>query len=143
MSYEEKRTWVYLVAVTGAYAVYLAIILGRLQGRPATEVPYAWVLLWTTVASAIASTIGSTLVETARPSDSRRSDVRDKEIYRFGEYVSRWFVVGGAAAAFFMALAKVDYFWIANVIYLGFVLWAIAASVVKLVAYQRGLSSPS
>ena len=49
------------------------------------------------------------------------------------------FVVGGAAAAFFMALAKVDYFWIANVIYLGFVLWAIAGSVVKLIAYRRGL----
>jgi hypothetical protein len=48
-------------------------------------------------------------------------------------------VVGGAAAAFFMALAKVGYFWIANVIYLGFVLWAIAGSVVKLIAYRRGL----
>ena len=82
---------------------------------------------------------GRTLVETARPSDSHRRDVRDQEIYRYGEYVSRWFVVGGAAAAFFMALAKLDYFWIANAIYLGFVLWAIAGSVVKLVAYRRGL----
>ena len=139
MSYEEKGTWVYLVAVVGAYAVYLAIILGRLQSTPVAEVPYAWVLLWTTVASVAATTAGRTLVETARPSDSRRTDVRDKEIHRFGEYASRWFVVGGAAAGFFMALAKVDYFWIANVIYLGFVLWAIAGSVVKLVAYRRGL----
>jgi hypothetical protein len=139
MSYEEKGTWVYLVAVVGAYAVYLAIILGRLQSSPAAEVPYGWVLLWTTVASVVASTAGRTLVETARPSDSHRRDVRDEEIYRYGEYVSRWFVVGGAAAAFFMALAKVDYFWIANAIYLGFVLWAIAGSMVKLVAYRRGL----
>jgi hypothetical protein len=139
MSYEEKGTWAYLVAVVGAYAVYLAIILGRLQSTPVAEVPYAWVLLWTTVASVVATTAGRTLVETARPSDSRRADVRDKEIHRFGEYASRWFVVGGAAAGFFMALAKVDYFWIANVIYLGFVLWAIAGSVVKLVAYRRGL----
>jgi hypothetical protein len=139
MSYEEKGTWAYLVAVVGAYAVYLAIILGRLQSTPVAEVPYAWVLLWTTVASVVATTAGRTLVETARPSDSRRADVRDKEIHRFGEYASRWFVVGGAAAGFFMALAKVDYFWIANVIYLGFVLWAVAGSVVKLVAYHRGL----
>jgi hypothetical protein len=139
MSYEEKGTWVYLVAVVGAYAVYLAIILGRLRSSPAAEVPYGWVLLWTTVASVVASTAGRTLVETARPSDGHRRDVRDEEIYRYGEYVSRWFVVGGAAAAFFMALAKVDYFWIANAIYLGFVLWAIAGSVVKLVAYRRGL----
>jgi hypothetical protein len=139
MSYEEKGTWVYPVAVVGAYAVYLAIILGRLRNTPVAEVPYVWVLLWTTVASAVASAVGRTLVETARPSDSRRRDVRDKEIYRFGEYASRWFVVGGAAAGFALALAKVDYFWIANVIYLGFVLWAIAGSVVKLVAYRRGL----
>jgi hypothetical protein len=143
MSYEEKGAWVYLVAVAGAYAVYLAIILGRVHGTPVAEVPYVSVLLWTTVASVVASTLGRTLVETARPSGSRRKDVRDREIYRFGEYASRWFVVGGAAAGFFLALAKVDYFWIANVIYLGFVLWAIVGSVVKIVAYRRGLSPSS
>jgi hypothetical protein len=139
MSYEEKGTWIYLVAVAGAYAVYLAIILGRVQGTPVAEVPYVSVLLWTTVASVVASTVGRTLVETARPSDSRRKDVRDREIYRFGEYTSRWFVIGGSAAGFFLALARVDYFWIANVIYLGFVLWAIVGSAVKIVAYRQGL----
>jgi hypothetical protein len=139
MSYEEKGTWVYLVTSAGAYAVYLVIILGRLQDTPVPAVSYAWVLLWTTVASVVASTVGRTLVETVRPSDSRRRDVRDKEIYRFGEHASRWFIVAGAAAGFFMAVAKWDYFWIANVIYLGFVLWAVVGSVVKLVAYRRGL----
>jgi hypothetical protein len=49
------------------------------------------------------------------------------------------FIVAGAGAALIMAMAKLDYFWIANVIYLGFVLWAVAGSVVKLVAYRRGL----
>ena len=139
MSYEEKGTWVYLVSSAGAYLVYLVIIIGRLQDTPVAEVPYAWVLLWTTVASVVASTVGRTLVEAASPSESRRRDVRDKEIYRFGEYASRWFIVGGAAAAFFMAVAKWDYFWIANVIYLGFVLWAVAGSAARLVAYRRGL----
>ena len=139
MSYEEKGTWVYLVSSAGAYLVYLVIIIGRLQDTPVAEVPYAWVLLWTTVASVVASTVGRTLVETASPSESRRRDVRDKEIYRFGEYASRWFFVGGAAAAFFMAIAKWDYFWIANVIYLGFVLWAVAGSAARLIAYRRGL----
>jgi hypothetical protein len=139
MSYEEKGVWSSLVTVAGAYAVYVAIILGRRHGGSVTEVPYAWVLLWTTVASVVASTMVRTLIETARPSDGRQADVRDKEIYRFGEYVSRWFIVGGAAAAFFMALVKVDYFWIANVIYLGFVLWAVAGSAVKLAGYRRGL----
>ncbi len=36
-------------------------------------------------------------------------------------------------------MAKWDYFWIANVIYPGFVLWAVAGFVLKLVAYRRGL----
>ena len=139
MSYEEKGIWVYLVTSAGAYLVYLVIVVGRLQATPAAEVSCLPVLLWTTLASAVAATVGRTLVETARPSDSRQRDVRDKEIYRFGEYASRWFVIGGAAAAFFMAVAKVDYFWIANVIYLGFVLWAVVGSAVKLVAYRRGL----
>jgi hypothetical protein len=139
MSYEEKGTWVYLVTSAGAYLVYLAIILGRVASTPVAQVQYASVLLWTTLASVVASTLGRALVETARPSDSRRSDVRDKEISRFGEFASRWFIVAGAAAGFFLALAKADYFWIANVIYLGFVLWAAGGSAVKLVAYRRGL----
>lgn len=87
----------------------------------------------------VANMAGRILVETASPSDSRRADVRDRDVSRSGEYASRWFLVGGAAAALVMAMAKVDYFWIANVIYLGFVLWAVAGSVLKLVAYRRGL----
>ncbi len=138
MSYEEKGTRVYLVASAGAYGVYLAIVLGRALGTAVAEVPYVSALLWTTGASIAASIMGRVLVETARPSDSRRSDVRDKEIHRFGEHASRWFVVAGAAALG-MAMARWDYFWIANVIYLGFVLWAIAGSVLKLLAYRRGL----
>lgn len=139
MSYEDKGTWVYLVASAGAYAIYLAIVLGRVLSTPVAEVPYISLLLWTTGASIVVSIAGRILIETARPSDSRRSDERDKEISRFGEHASRWFVVAGAGAALCMAMARWDYFWIANVLYLGFVLWAIAGSVLKLVAYRRGL----
>jgi hypothetical protein len=139
MSYRQKGIWVYLATSAGAYAVYLAIIVGRLQSTPAARVPYAWELVWTTGAAIVASTMGRTVVETVSRSDSRRTDVRDQEIYRFGEHASRWFIVAGAAAGFLMALLKVDYFWIANAIYLGFVLWAVAGSAIKLVAYRRGL----
>ena len=139
MSYEEKGTWVYLVTSACAYVVYLAIILGRLRSVPVAEVPYVPVLLWTTGASIVASIVGRVVVETASPSDSRRGDVRDRDVSRLGEYASRWFLVAGAAAALVMAMAKVNYFWIANVIYLGFVLWAVAGSALKLVAYRRGL----
>jgi hypothetical protein len=139
VSYEEKGTWVYLVTSAVGYAVYVAIVLGQAAGMPVAHVSYVPVLLWTAGASVVASTIGRTMVETAAPSDSRRGDVRDKEISRFGEHASRWFVVAGAAAGLAMAMARWDYFWIANVIYLGFVLWAVAGSVLKLTAYRRGM----
>jgi hypothetical protein len=139
VSYEEKGIWVYLVTSAGAYVVYLVIIGGRLASTPTAQVPYIAVLLWTAGASMVANMAGRILVETASPSDSRRSDMGDRDVNRFGEYASRWYLVAGAAAALVMAMAKVDYFWIANVIYLGFVLWAVAGSVLKLVAYRRGL----
>lgn len=139
MTYEEKGTWVYLVASAAAYAVCAAIVSGRLASTPVADVSYVAVLLWTTAASILASVIGRTLVETARPSDSRRADVRDRDIRRSGEYASRWLVVAGAGAALLMAMARWDYFWIANVIYLAFALWAVTGSVVRLVAYRRGV----
>ena len=139
MSYEEKGIWVYLVTSAGAYAAYLVIIVGRLASTPAAQVPYISVLLWTAVASMVANMAGRILVETASPSDGRRADVRDRDVSRFGEHASRWCLVAGAAAGLVMAMAKADYFWIANVIYLGFVLWAVAGSALKLVAYRRGL----
>ena len=95
MSYEEKGTWVYLVTSAGAYAVYLAIILGGWRAPRSRTCP------------------------------TRRC--------------CWWRVRPRAAAALVMAMAKVDYFWIANVIYLGFVLWAVAGSMLKLAAYRRGL----
>jgi hypothetical protein len=139
MSYEEKGVWAYLMASAGAYAVYLGIVLGRVAHTPVAHVSYVAVLLWTSGASMIASVAVRTLIETASPSESRGRDVRDKEIYRFGEYAGRWFAIAGAGAALVMAMARWDYFWIANVIYLGFVLWAVAGSAIKLVAYRRGL----
>jgi hypothetical protein len=97
VSYEEKGTWVYLVTSAGAYAVYLAIILGRVASTPGADVSYAAVLLWT----------------------------------------------AGAAAALVMAMAKVDYFWIANVIYLGYVLWAVAGSALKSGRLPAGAVAPA
>jgi hypothetical protein len=68
--------------VEAAYVVYLAIVLGRVGQAPVTHVSYVAVLLWTIGASIAASIVGRILVETAKPSDTRRSDVR--------ESVCRW-----------------------------------------------------
>jgi hypothetical protein len=115
----------------------VVIVLGRLRHDPVAQVPYVSTLFWTTAASIVASIVGGVAIQGVRA--DRRVDVRDRDINRFGEYASRWSVIVGATAGMLMAMAEWDYFWIANVIYLGFVSWAVVGSVVKLVAYRRGL----
>jgi len=139
MSYEERGVWAYLLSSAVAYIAYLAIVVPRLFHTPAAQVSYLVPLLVTTLASVFIATVIRSVLEVARPSDSSKADARDRDIARFGGYASRWCVVGGALAGFFMAVRRVDYFWIANVIYLGFMLWAVAGSVLRLVAYRRGL----
>ena len=46
--------------------------------------------------------------------------------------------VVAAAVPLILTLAEVDHFWIANTIYLAFILSATAGSIVKIVAYRRG-----
>jgi hypothetical protein len=139
MSYEEKGVWAYLLSSAGAYVAYLAIVVPRLFHTPAAHVTYLLPLLVTTLASVVVATVVRSALEVVRPSDTSKADARDRDIARFGEHASRWCVVGGATAGFIGALDHWDYFWIANVIYLGFVLWAVVGSVLRLLAYHRGL----
>ncbi len=139
MSYEERGAWSYLLSSAGGYIAYVAIVAPRLFHTPAAQVSYLVPLLATTFASIFVAMVIRSIVEFTRPSDSSRADARDRDIARFAEHASRWCIVGGAAVGCFMAFSRWDYFWIANVIYLGFVLWAVVGSVLRLVAYRRGL----
>ena len=139
MSYEERGVWAQLLSFAGGYVAYLAIVVPRLFHMPAAHVSYVPPLLVTTLAAVFIATVVRSALEVARPSDSGKADVRDRDIKRFGQYASRWCVVGGAAAGLIGANAHWDYFWIANVIWLGFVLWAVVDSALRVIAYRRGL----
>jgi hypothetical protein len=138
MSFEEKSAWIMGVVAAGSYSVYLAIVLGLVGSMPVAEVPYVAPLLWTIGASIAVSIALHILLGIFSPKEAGKKDQRDREIYRFGEYIGQSFVVIGGVAALLLAMAEVDHFWIANVIYLTFVLSAILGSVAKIVAYQRG-----
>ena len=68
-----------------------------------------------------------------------KKDQREREIHRFGEYTGYAFITIGALAAMVFAMFEFDHFWIANVVYLCFVLSAILGSIAKIVAYRSGL----
>ena len=140
MSYEEKGTWVYLVIAVVGYTVYLALVLPQLVGGvPVEDVDYMPVMLWT-IGGAIAVTIVlRILVGIVFPSESTKGDVRDRDIDRLGTRVGSSFVVIGALGALVLSMLEAEWFWIANVIYLCFVLSALLESITRLVAYRRGV----
>lgn len=141
MAFEEKRAWMLAVVAVIAYATYAAIVLGRADGVPLPDVPYAGALLWSIGGAIVASILLHIVVSIVSPEGANQSDQRDREIHRTGEHIGQSFVIVGAVAALGMALARWDHFWIANVIYLCFVLSAVVGSTAKIVAYRRGFQS--
>ncbi|MFE6257394.1 hypothetical protein [Agromyces sp. NPDC057865] len=140
MSYEEKGTWVYLVIAVVGYTVYLSLLLPQLIGGvPVADVDYVPIMLWTIGGAIVVTIVLRILVEIVFPSESTRGDIRDKEIDRLGTRVGSSFVVIGALGALVLAMLEADWFWIANVIYLCFVLSALLESITRLVAYRRGV----
>ncbi|MEU4771566.1 hypothetical protein [Micromonospora sp. NPDC023644] len=137
MSHEEKRAWIRLVVAVLGYSAYVALIASRADGRSLPDVPYANALLWTVGAAIAASIVAETGMAVVNPRASRARDVRDREIGRLGDHVGQSFVVIGAVAAMLMAMVDWDRFWIANVIYLCFVLSAIVGGITKVVVYRR------
>ncbi|MGH3758840.1 hypothetical protein [Actinophytocola sp.] len=137
MAFEEKRAWIMLGTSVGAYAVYLAVVLGRVGDGPVGDVAYVVPLLWS-IGGAIVAAIVLGILAVAFSRDAPQTDARDREIGRFGEYVGQSFVVIGGVAALAMAMLELDYFWIANTVYLCFVLSAILGSIAKIFAYRRG-----
>ncbi|PZF99826.1 hypothetical protein [Micromonospora deserti] len=141
MAFEEKRAWMMALVAVGAYATYVALLLGRAGDAPLTAVPYAATLLWTVTGAILASIALHIAVSIVSPEGANERDERDRQINRIGEQIGQSFVVVGGVAALGMALAEWDHFWIANVIYLCFVLSAVVGSIAKIVAYRRGFQS--
>ncbi|HEY8169803.1 MAG TPA: hypothetical protein VIH24_01735 [Candidatus Limnocylindria bacterium] len=138
MSYEEKGQWVYLVVTSIAYGVYVVLVITSAGASPLPEVDYQPILLGTIGAAIVASIIGRIAIEMIGPSESHTEDVRDRDIGRLGEYRAGLVLGIGMAVPFIMALAEVDWFWIANAMYLVYVTQAIVGAVIKLIAYRRG-----
>jgi hypothetical protein len=138
MSFEEKSTWAYGVIAIALAVIYFVMVLGQLPQVAAGDIAFQVPLV-----AAIGATIGLTIlahivVAIAAPDDAGKRDQRDKDINRYGEYVGGLVLGVAAIVPLILAMAEADHFWIANTIYLAFILSATAGSIVKIVAYRRG-----
>jgi hypothetical protein len=135
MDTEQKSSWIQLILAVAAYGTYLVLLLGQVGDGPLHETPYVWPLVWTIVGS-----IGASIVlHIFFAPRLVKKDQRDREIGRFGEAMGSAFVVIGALGAMVLALFDLDGFWIANLVYLCFVLSAILSNIAKIVAYRSGI----
>jgi hypothetical protein len=139
MSSEQKGVWIELVVAIATYAVYVIVVLGEVGRSSWSSANYGPLMLWVIGASVVATVIVRTVVSTVSPKDAGKRDIRDRQIYRIGEYMGRWAVIAGALVALILALLRVEYFWIANAIYLGFFLSAVLSGAVKISSYRSGV----
>jgi protein-S-isoprenylcysteine O-methyltransferase Ste14 len=138
MSFQEKSTWIYAVISVIVPGVYFATVIGQLQNTAVTEIAYQGTMLATIGLGIALAIIGHIAVAMSSPKDADKSDERDTNINRYGEYVGSFVLYGGMLGALGLALAESEQFWIANAIYSTFILAALATSAVKIVAYRRG-----
>jgi len=149
MTFEEKVTWVEAAVFAAVPAVYFAIVLGRLGTTPAAEIAYQKPMLIAIGISIILTIVGSILTgigtgitaeirERGSAGDIGRTDERDKQISRRGELVGYYVSSAGVVGAMALTMLEYPYFWIANALYLGFVIAALVSAAVKIVAYRRG-----
>jgi len=138
MSFQERNTIAFgIVAVVG-YGIYLALVLPALGTTSVAEIPYFLPMLLTiggAIVVGIVAGIGLGIAAGGRPVE----DERDRRIDQLGERVGNAFIVIGGLGVIALAMLRVDPFWIANAMYLAFVLAAILATITKLVAYRRGV----
>jgi MFS family permease len=149
MSFDEKVTWVEAFVFALVPAWYFTVVLGQLGATPATDIVYQRPMLIAIGISIVLTIVGSILtgigsgitaeiMEPGSGADIGRSDERDKQIRRRGELIGYYVSSVGAVGALTLTMLEYPYFWIANALYLGFVIAALVSAVVRIFAYRRG-----
>ncbi|HEX7592530.1 MAG TPA: hypothetical protein VF375_11310 [Candidatus Limnocylindrales bacterium] len=137
MSFEEKGVWIYGVLVTIVSGAYFGYVLNQARTTNVADIAYQIPLL-ISIGAVIVLTIVGQIVAAIVTRDCGKTDQRDKEIDRHGELHGYYVLSAAFGLVLLMTMLKVEYFWIANAMYLGGVLGTLASSVVKIVAYRRG-----
>lgn len=143
MGYAERNIWAQLVTSSIGAIVYVSIVLPQLQSRPLHEIDWVWPMIWTIVAAIVVSIVLSIVwgivAGIADPEAEHEADQRDREIGHFGNRIGQALLIAGSLGALVLTMNQAHWFWIGNVLFLGFFLAATVGGISSLVAYRRGL----
>ncbi|MGD2102693.1 MAG: hypothetical protein PVG83_10730 [Acidimicrobiia bacterium] len=139
MSFQEKSTWITTAAMIVVYGWYFANVFGQVDSVDAGAIGYQSMMLVTVGALVVFIIVGNVVVALANPREVEKSDDRDREINRRGEFIGGYVLGTGALAALALAMVEVEHFWIANAILLALVLSEVVTGASKIVLYRRGI----
>ncbi|MEV4898746.1 hypothetical protein AB0K48_56410 [Nonomuraea sp. NPDC055795] len=138
MSTEEKRVWVYAAVALAIPVVYVTVVLRQLPGADVTRITYVPALLTAIGVAVLANIVASIATAIAAPKEAGLKDERDASIRRYGQRAEYYVLAVGVVGVFALTLSGAAHFWIANALYLAFVLSALASASARIVAYRRG-----
>jgi len=136
MAFLEKANWVVAAISLITLGIYAAMVVPQAMTTPIGQVSYVQPMICTIVGFVIAAILGHVLAAASNPQEADKTDQRDKEIGHYGERVGNWLIIAGSCVALVLAMAKQDYFWIANSIYIAGLLAALLSAVAKITAYR-------
>jgi uncharacterized membrane protein HdeD (DUF308 family) len=137
MSFREQNAWALLVTTLLAGVAYGVILLPQLRGADVAEVRYQPAMLTTLGVAVVVQILVSIVVAITAGRDGG-PDERDRAIERFSGQVGHAFVVIAALGALALAMLEAQWFWIANALYLGFMLSGVVEAMARIAAYRRG-----
>lgn len=149
MTGTERTVWASAIAVAVTSGGYVALMATRLRSQPVAEIAWAGPMLWAmglalagsvllSIGFAIAGAAGRRGADRAAACDEVATDVRDREIGRFGGRAAMWVLSAGAGGALVLAMLDAGPFWIGNLIFLFGTAGALVEAGTKIRLYRRG-----
>ncbi|WP_336652099.1 MULTISPECIES: hypothetical protein [unclassified Leucobacter] len=141
MSHEEKNTWAFGIIAPLGFVAYLTLSYINGDG-PLDPKGYLWPMIWSIIGAIVAGILAGIVIGivdgTSGLRGAGRVDRRDKEIGWLGDRVGNSFITIGGSGAIVLCFIEAPHVYIANALYLCFILAAILQTITKLIAYRRG-----
>ena len=140
MSFRDKSALVTIVALLIASVVYVVSLVSAAGGKPLVDVAYQPYLIGFVIVLVIVSVVGQIAVAVMAPKEATAPrDERERLITWRAGSVSAYVLEVGAFLAIALAMAQVDWFWIANTVLALWVLAEIVDGGVQLSLSRRGV----
>lgn len=140
MGYRERGTYIDLLVAVLVAAKYVWDIYRLQLEVPIAEVAFQGPMVRAVMVSVVATIVLHIVYAIFTGAKDTQEDQRDRQITRFGDWLSLFPLAAGALAGMILAMYGAHHFWIANSIYAGFFISAITGSIARIIVYRRGLA---